>query len=129
MAEQKRFGIDGLSKFLSLKWEDWDRIRMTIRPELLNNVGLLTGGATYAMLDYCMGSALWRETSDEESIATVNIAINYVQSAREGDVICTAKVDRRNRRLAVLSGEIVHEDGRQLCTAIGSFTIYPRKDA
>ena len=32
-----------------------------------------------------MGSTLWAQTSDEEAIATINIAINYIQTATEGD--------------------------------------------
>jgi acyl-coenzyme A thioesterase PaaI-like protein len=80
------------------------------------------------MVDYCMGSALWVETTEEEGIATVNIAINYVQTATEGDVICTSVVDRRNRNVAALRSEVRHEDGRLLATAIGSFAIFKRKD-
>ncbi len=100
---------------------------MPIREELINAGGLLSGVATYALVDYTMGSALWAETSDEESIATVNIAINYVQSATEGEVLCETTLDRRNRTSAVLRSEVRHEDGRLLATAIGSYAIYARK--
>ena len=79
------------------------------------------------MVDYCMGSTLWKETTDEEGIATVSIAINYVQTATEGDIVCTTELDRRNRRLATMRSEVRHEDGRLIATAIGSYTIYPRK--
>jgi acyl-coenzyme A thioesterase PaaI-like protein len=74
-----------------------------------------------------MGSTLWRQTTDEEAIATVSIAINYVQTATEGDIVCTTELDRRNRRLATLRSEVRHEDGRLIATAIGSYTIFPRK--
>jgi hypothetical protein len=40
------------------------------------------------MVDYSMGSALWQQRSKGERIATIGISINYVQTAREGDVIC-----------------------------------------
>ncbi len=99
---------------------------MPIRPDLINAGGLLSGVATYALVDYTMGSALWAETSDEEQIATVNIAINYVQSAIEGEVVCETHVDRRNRTSAVLRSEVRHEDGRLLATAIGSYAIFVR---
>ena len=100
---------------------------MEVTPQLINAGGLLSGVATYALVDYTMGSALWKQTSDEESIATVNIAINYVQTATEGEVVCTSEVDRRNRRSAVLRSEVRHEDGRLLATAIGSYAIYPHR--
>jgi uncharacterized protein (TIGR00369 family) len=119
--------LDGVSGHLGLRWDTYEVCRMTIRPELINLGGLLSGVATYGMVDYGMGRALWKQISEDESIATVNIAINYVQSATEGELICTSTVDRRNRRLAVLRSEVVHQDGRLIATAIGSYTIFPRK--
>ena len=122
-----REGIDEVSRFFGIRWESPERSRFTIRPDLINAGGLLSGVATYAIVDYTMGSALWRQTTDEESIATVNIAINYIQTATEGDVLCDTQVDRRNRRSAVLRSEVRHEDGRLLATAIGSYAIFPRR--
>ena len=121
-----RGGIDGVSKWLGLQWESVDTVRLEIRPELINAGGLLSGVATYAMVDYCMGSTLWKETSEEEAIATVSIAINYVQSANEGEATCRTVLDRRNRHHAVMRSEVHHSDGGLLATAVGSYAIYPR---
>jgi uncharacterized protein (TIGR00369 family) len=79
------------------------------------------------MVDYCMGSTLWMQRSKGERIATIGISINYVQTAREGDVICSCQLDRRNDRVAVLRGEVRHEDGRLIATAIGSFAIFSKE--
>ncbi len=122
-----RAGIDDVSRWFGIRWDDAETARITIRPELINAGGLLSGVATYALVDYTMGSTLWAETSEDEAIATVNIAINYVQTATEGEVVCTTEVDRRNRTSAVLRSEVRHEDGRLLATAIGSYAIYPRR--
>jgi uncharacterized protein (TIGR00369 family) len=122
-----RKGIDDVSRFFGIHWDDPETSRLTIRPELINAGGLLSGVATYALVDYTMGSALWRQTSDEEAIATLNIAINYIQTAVEGDVICRTQVDRRNRTSAVLRSEVSHEDGRLMATAIGSYAIFARR--
>lgn len=110
-----------------MRWDDVQTVRLTVRPELINAGGLLSGVATFALVDYSMGSALWAETTEDEAIATVNIAINYVQTALEGDVICRSELDRRNRRSAVLRSEVRHEDERLLATAIGSYAIFPRR--
>jgi uncharacterized protein (TIGR00369 family) len=120
-------GIDDVSRFFGIRWDAADTARFTVRPDLINAGGLLSGVATYALVDYTMGSALWAQTSDEESIATVSIAINYVQTATEGEAVCETQVDRRNRTSAVLRSEVRHEDGRLLATAIGSYAIYPRR--
>lgn len=111
-----------------MRWESADRVRLTIRPDLINAAGLLSGPVAYAMIDYCMGSTLWRQIDrDSERIATINIAINYHQTATEGDVICESTLDRRNRTVGVLRSEVHHEDGRLLATAIGSFSILPKR--
>ena len=123
----EREGIDDVSRWFGIRWQHRNETRMTIRPVLINAGGLLSGVATYAMVDYTMGSTLRAETSEDEGIATVNIAINYVQTATEGDVICTTTLDRRNRRLAVMRSEVRADDDRLLATAIGSYTIFPRR--
>jgi uncharacterized protein (TIGR00369 family) len=117
--------LDGVSGFMGMRWEDPQTVRLTIRPELINRGGLLSGVVTYALVDYCMGSTLWAQTTEQERIATINISINYVQTAVEGEIVCRTTLDRRNRRAAVMRSEVRHEDGRLLVSAIGSYTIFP----
>jgi uncharacterized protein (TIGR00369 family) len=119
--------LDGVTSFMGLRWDDPQTVRLQIRPELINRGGLLSGVATYAMVDYCMGSTLWAQTSREERIATISITINYIQTATEGEVVCRTELDRRNRTIGILKSEIRHEDGRLLVTAIGSYSIFPPK--
>jgi uncharacterized protein (TIGR00369 family) len=119
--------IDDLTGWLGLRWETAQRVRLTVRPELINPAGLLAGPVAYAMVDYSMGSTLWQELGEGERIATIGISINYVQTARDGEVICETRLDRRNDRVAIMQSEVRHEDGRLLATAIGSFAIFPRE--
>jgi acyl-coenzyme A thioesterase PaaI-like protein len=79
------------------------------------------------MVDYSMGSVLWQARRSGERIATIGISINYVQTARDGDVVCTSILNRRNDRVAILESEVCHDDGRLLATAIGSFAIFPKE--
>lgn len=117
--------MDGVSGFVGLRWDDPQTVRLRIRPELINRGGLLSGVATYAMVDYCMGSTLWAQTTSAERIATISISINYIQTAIEGEVVCRSVLDRRNRSIGIMKSEIHHEDGRLLVTAIGSYSIFP----
>lgn len=122
-------GIDALTSWLGVRWESSDTVRLTLRPELLNRSGLLSGAVTFTLVDYCMGSTLWKETTEDERIATANISINYIQTATEGEIVCHTTFDRRNRRLAAMRSEVHADDGRLLATALGSYTIYPRRGA
>lgn len=125
MAEREYGGIDGLTRWLGLRWESPTRVRLAVRPELINPAGLLSGPVVYAMVDYSMGSALWVARKSGERIATIGISVNYLRTAREGEVICDSLLDRRNDRVAVLRSEVSDEGGRLLATAIGSFSIFP----
>jgi 1,4-dihydroxy-2-naphthoyl-CoA hydrolase len=132
-ADERPPGIDGVSGFMGMRWDSANTVRLAIRPELINAAGLLSGVVTYALVDYCMGSTLWPQTTADEHIATLNISINYIQTATEGEIVCTTELDRRNRTNAVLRSEVRHEDGRLLVTAIGSYAIFsprwrPRAD-
>ena len=121
--------LDAVSEFFGFRYEAPGRIRVTVRPELMNRGGLLSGAVAFSMIDYAMGSALWMQITEEESIATLNIAINYVATAREGDIVCTAEVDRRNRRAATLTSRVHADDGRLVASAIGAYSIFPRRRA
>jgi uncharacterized protein (TIGR00369 family) len=120
-------GIDGVSRFFGIRWDDPGTARFSIRPELINAGGMLSGVATYALVDYTMGSALWKQTTDDEAIATINIAINYVRTAVEGEAVCSTVVDRRNRTSAVLRSEVRSGDGELMATAIGTYSIFPHR--
>jgi acyl-coenzyme A thioesterase PaaI-like protein len=119
--------LDGVSSFIGLRWDDPQTVRVLIRPELINRGGLLSGVATYAMVDYCMGSTLWAQTTRQERIATISISINYIQTATEGEIVCRSELDRRNRSVGIMKSTVHAEDGRLLVTAIGSYAIFPRR--
>ena len=120
--------LDGVTSFLGMRWEDPRTIRLTVRPDLLNAAGRLSGVIAYALVDYSMGSALWVHTSEEEAIATLSISITYLRTATEGDVVCHSDLDRRTRSNAALRSEVADEGGRLLATAVGTYAIFPRRD-
>jgi acyl-CoA thioesterase len=120
--------LDGVSAFMGLRWDDPQTVRMQVRPELINGGGLLSGVATYAMVDYSMGSTLWAQTTKEERIATISISINYIQTATEGEVVCRSVLDRRNRTVGIMKSEVTDADGRLLATAIGTYSIRVPRD-
>jgi acyl-coenzyme A thioesterase PaaI-like protein len=106
-----------------MRWLDDGRLALDIRPELINPGGRLLGPVGFALVDYSMGAELWEHLDGPRVIATTNISMNFMDSATDGTVICTSRVDRMTRRLAWLTSDVVHEDGRTLYTAIGTFAI------
>ena len=126
MVEPSPRALDGVSTFIGMRWDAAGVVRADIRPELLNRGGMLSGVIAYALIDYSMGSALWAHLAPDEGCATLNIAINYVQTATSGGLVCESVLDRRNRRTGVLRSTVNHDDGRLLATAVGTYAIFPR---
>jgi uncharacterized protein (TIGR00369 family) len=120
----ERPGGNALGNFIGLRHTGPGVAKLTIRPDLVNGGGMLIGPVGFALVDYTMGSLLWSQCDENEWIATINIAVNYIQSAAEGEVECRTALDRRNRHIAVMRSQVHHEDGRLLITAVGSFSIY-----
>jgi acyl-CoA thioesterase len=119
---------DAFAPLLGLRWESAEDLRLTIRPEHVNTVGLLLGPVVFALADYGMTSVLLPRLQADEMCATTNVAINFVDSAAAGEVVCRSRLERRTRRTAATACEIRHE-GRLLATAIGSFVIRPARTA
>ena len=124
LPEAQGSGGQAFADFIGLRHEGPGVTRLRIEPGLLNGGGLLLGPVGFALVDYSMGSLLWSHRNPCERIATINISLNFVQSAGEGDVECVTTLDRRNRVVAVMSSQVHHEDGRLLMTAVGCWSIY-----
>jgi uncharacterized protein (TIGR00369 family) len=120
-------GLDPLTSWIGLRWDDAETVRLTLRPELMNGGGMLSGVVTFALVDYCMGSTLWAQRNPGERIATTHIDINYLQTALEGEIVCRTRLDRRNRTAASMRSEVHHEDGRLLATAQGTYAIFMKR--
>ena len=118
---------DGVQDYLGFRWISDGECRLTIRPDLRNQGGLLSGIVAYALVDYGMGAALWPHVTPEEFFATISIGITYIATAREGEAICRTQLDRRTRGTAALRSEVTHDSGKLLATAVGSYAIFPRR--
>ena len=121
--------IDGVTEFLGMRFPSYGVTEIDLRDEFMNRAGLVSGGVVFTLLDYAMGTALWEHITETEMIATTNISINYLRSARAGTIRATATVDRRNSRNASLRAEVHDATGELLATAVGSFAIFPRRPA
>jgi len=120
-------GIDGITRWMGLRWDSAQTVRLALRPELLNSAGRLSGVVAYTLVDYSMGSTLWIETTDEESIATLSITVTYLRTATEGEIVCNSRLDRRTRSNAALRSEVLDDQGQVIATAVGTYAIFPRR--
>lgn len=128
MADRRaEHAVDDLTRWMGIRFPRYGVTELDVVEKLFNPAGLVSGPVTMALVDYAMATALWEHVTDAEDIATTNISLNYIRSARDGVIRATATLDRRNARAASLRAEVVHEDGTLMATAVGSFAIFPRR--
>jgi uncharacterized protein (TIGR00369 family) len=117
------------STLLGLKIEsaakDEARVRMPFRLDLLNQGGPqapIHGGAIASLIDTAAVTAVWTDPKMQQS-ATISMTINYLNPGVSSDLIATARVRKRGRRVATLSVEVVDESGQPVADSLVIFKI------
>ena len=79
---------DEFSKWLGIESveisEGYTKIKMTIRPEMMNGIGILHGGITFSLADSCFAFAC--NNRNVLSVALDN-SINFIKPAFIGDIL------------------------------------------
>lgn len=96
-------------------------LALTVRADLLQNHGVVHGGATASLIDSATAFAILTLLEPEERVTTVDLTICYLRSAREGHMRATARVLRQGRRLLTLSAEVTDTGGTLLATALSTY--------
>lgn len=88
-----------------------------VREEMTNPVGTLHGGWMSVMLDETIGMSTF-VTSNGRFFATVNLAVDFLSSAKVGEVVTVrATIQRRGRRVINVQGEITDAKGTLVARA------------
>lgn len=94
-----------------------------VTDDLKNPHGVVHGGVLYTMADTGMGAAVYTRLNDDESCATVEVKINYLQPVKEGEVVCDTELVNKGRSVAYLESELVN-DGETVARATGSYSVF-----
>jgi uncharacterized protein (TIGR00369 family) len=101
------------------------RVRMPFRLDLLNEGGPqapIHGGAIASLIDTAAVTAVWTDSKTQQS-ATISMTINYLNAGVSSDLIATARVRKRGRRIASLSVEVVDEKGQVVADSLVVFRV------
>ena len=100
---------------------------MAVRPDLINAAGLLSGAATYALVDYCMGSTLWRRRPRRRA-SPPSRSRSTTSPRRPRARWCAGRSSTAaTAGWRCSAARSTSDDARLLATAIGSYTIFPRR--
>ncbi len=101
------------------------RVRMPFRLNLLNEGGPqapIHGGAIASLIDTAALTALLT-APDLQRTATIALTINYLNAGVHSDLIASARLRKRGRRIASLSVEVADEAGQLIADALVTFRI------
>ena len=98
----------------------------TVDPAHYNTNGVLHGGVLMALLDTAMGHAVAEMVVPNGRFnVAAQMNVHFVAPVREGTLRATATVRKLGKRLAVVEGEAVDQDGRLVGVATATHTLLP----
>jgi uncharacterized protein (TIGR00369 family) len=94
-----------------------------------NPIGSVHGGYHAALLDSCMGCAIYSLLDIGEAWTTLEIKINYVRALTDatGPVRAEGKVIHRSRQIGTAEGRIVDADGKLYAHGTTTCLIFPAR--
>lgn len=80
------------------------RYALMVREEHCNMRGVVHGGMLMTLADLVLGQALW-DATDNAACVTMNMQVQFLRSARAGDLIeAEPEIARRTRSLVFMRG-------------------------
>lgn len=127
------FGLPmAMARAMALRGErighDMAQVRMGFQADQANSRGEVHGGSIATLLDCTLAAAARAHDPAAYGVATIDLTLHYVAAGR-GDLIATARCERRGRSISFVRGEVRAEDGTLVAMATGSFKLIARSTA
>lgn len=100
-------------------------VRMPFNLRLLNEGGPkapVHGGAIASLADVAACASVWSLAETVRS-ATISLTVNYTGFAAESDLVASARVRRKGKRIASVSVEINDDSGALIADALVTYKI------
>jgi len=95
----------------------WVRIAFTGTPEFCNPAGLVQGGFLAAMLDDCMGPAVWIMTGGKTFTSTIDMNVSYMAPAKPGPLYGEGQVVQLGKTVAFLEARLFDAENKLVARA------------
>ncbi len=98
---------------------------MPVRQDFLQQAGVVQGGLIVALADHVLYLAVRSLLSPDEISVTVELKVNFISPARDGELIGEGRVVSRGNRIVV--GDMEVKDHRGILVARGMGTCLVRQ--
>lgn len=101
---------------------------MTVADRHRQRAGAVQGGILAALADYAFFRACRSVLNEGEHAVTIELKLNYIAPARDGELTARSSIKSRGGRIIVGDMEITGEDGQLIATGLGTYmTVYDRR--
>jgi uncharacterized protein (TIGR00369 family) len=98
-------------------------VRLEAGDQHLNIAGTVHGGVIASMIDTAMGRAVRSVT--EETTATSQLTVTFLDPAKPGPLVATARVTKQGSMLTIVEAE-VEQDDKPIAHALATFALLKR---
>ena len=134
MADNPRGLLSHFDALLGTEWLDDDpdraRVRVELRDELRQPVGLMHGGVMSTLVESVCSRATALAVLDEGMMAMgQSIAVSFIRPVTEGGAEVKARARHRGRTTWVWDAEVLNDDGKICALAQMTIAVRPRPGA
>jgi uncharacterized protein (TIGR00369 family) len=98
-------------------------VRLEATEHHLNIGAVVHGGVLASLIDTAMGRAV--RSATDSSTATSQLTVTYLEPARPGPLVATARITKRGSTLTIVEAE-VEQEGRAVAHALATFALLKR---
>lgn len=102
-------------------------VRLAVKPEHINGLGVVHGGIISAGLDSALLQCVRSRCSGADHLTTVEMKVNFLEPANPPTLIFTGTAARVGGSLGVAHAEAHDAEGKHVATAMGTIAIRRKK--
>lgn len=108
--------------------QDYCRMRMVFRPELMHAGGVVHGGAIASLLDSVLVPAIGATLPPDHRYSTVDLHVQYLEALADDDAVAEGWIVRRGHRTVFGQAEArAASTGRLVATSVLTYNVSPRR--
>jgi len=117
-----------LNHYLGLQLEaagtGWARMRIDLRPEVMNPFGAAHGGTVSALIDSAAGSAVAAGTlPDDRIMGTIDMQVHFLERAAGTTLIAEGRMVRAGKAIAIAQVDVRNDAGSLVAMGTATFKL------
>ena len=106
--------------------ENYSRLRIPFKKELLQIQGVAHGGVVASIADAAVAIALFSLVDLNDILSTIELKVNYLAPIKSGEIIAEGRIIHKGSRIAVGEADVWNE-GRLVGKALSTYMVLKSK--